>query len=135
MSCEYQRLIDYVNGVTDFNSHNDMKLTVLRENYAECRADLTKDSFNLQGFVHGGLLFAVCDVAAGYSITGDSRRCVTSGANFSFLREVHPDQKFIRAVGEPIRIGTRTAVVEGKVYDESDRLVAKGIFNYVFTDC
>lgn len=134
MNSEYQGLIDYVNNVNDYNFCNGIKLTELGENHAECRVELTNDSFNLQGFIHGGLLFAICDVATGYAVSGDSRRCVTSGASFNFLREVRPDQKYIRAVGEPIKIGRRTAVVEGRVYDDSDRLVAKGTFNYFFPD-
>jgi acyl-coenzyme A thioesterase PaaI-like protein len=37
-------------------------------------------------------------------------------------------------VGIPIKVGKRTAVVEGSVYDDRDRLVAKGTFNYFFID-
>ena len=131
---EYKDLIDYANGIEDYNQCNHIKLTELRENYAEVRVELCDDSFNPQGFVHGGLLFAVCDVATGYAVSGDWRRCVTASSSFSFLHEVRVGQKFIRAVGEPLKVGKRTAVVEGRVYDENDRLVATGAFNYFFPD-
>lgn len=132
---EYQGLIDYANNIEDYNHCNGIKIVEIRENYAECRVDLTDGSFNPQGFVHGGLLFAICDVATGYAVSGDWRRCVTASSSFNFLHEVRAGQKFIRAVGEPVRVGRRAAVVEGRVYDENGRLVGKGTFNYIFPDC
>ncbi|NLW64873.1 MAG: PaaI family thioesterase [Clostridiales bacterium] len=134
MSNQYQSLIDYANNLTDYNQCNGIKIVEIRKDYAECRVDLTDDSFNPQGLVHGGLLFAICDVATGYAVSGDERRCVTSGASFNFLSKVSATQKYIRAVGIPIKVGKRTAVVEGSVYDDRDRLVAKGTFNYFFID-
>ena len=134
MSKEFQDLIDYANSRPDFNKCNGIKLVEIRKNYTECRVDLTEDSFNLQGFVHGGLLFSICDVASGYSVSGDSRRCVTSGASFSYLNKVTTVQKYIRAVAIPLKIGRRTAVAECCVYDDEDKLIAKGTFNYFFTD-
>lgn len=134
MSNEYKSLINYVNDMADFNQCNGIKIVDICKDYAECRVDLTDDSFNSQGLVHGGLLFAICDVASGYSITGDEHNCVTSGASFSYLNKVTTAQKYIRAVGTPIKVGRRTAVVEACVYDDEDKLVAKGTFNYFFTD-
>lgn len=132
MSSKYKSLIDYANSLTDYNQCNGIKVVDIRKDYAECRVDLTKGSFNPQGIVHGGLLFAICDVAAGYAASGDDRRCVTSGASFSFLNKVTATQKYIRAVGTPIKVGRSTAVVESCVYDDRDKLVAKGTFNYFF---
>ena len=59
MSDEYRAMIDYVNDIKDYNFHNGIKLTEMSENYAECRVTLTKDSFNQQGYLHGGLLFSI----------------------------------------------------------------------------
>lgn len=132
MSTKYQSLIDYANSLKDYNQCNGIKVVDIRKDYAECRVDLTEDSFNPQGIVHGGLLFAICDVAAGYAVSSDYRRCVTSGASFNFLNMVTTSQKFIRAVGTPIKVGRNIAVIESCVYDDRDTLVAKGTFNYFF---
>ena len=134
MSSAYQPLMDYVNNLDDYNFCNAIKLTDIGKDYAECRVDLFSGSFNPQGFVHGGLLFAICDVATGYAVSGDERRCVTACSSFNFLHEVRAGQKFIRAEGRAVSVCEKTAVVEGLVYDENDRLVAKGTFNYVFPD-
>lgn len=132
MSDEYRAVMDYVNDIKDYNFYNGIKLTEMRDNYAECRVMLTKDSFNQQGYVHGGLLFSICDVATGFAVSGNSKQCVTSGANISYLKAVGMEHKYIRAVGIPVRVGRHTASIEGSVYDDEGNLVAKGTFIYCF---
>lgn len=132
MSEKFQRMIDYMNGVVDFNFHNGIKLTEVREDYAECRVDLVPESFNAQGIVHGGLIFAICDVATGFALSGDDRPAVTGGASMNFLRPGLGT--YLRAVGEPVKIGRRSAIVEGTVYDDQNRLIAKGTYTYFYTD-
>ena len=132
MSRDYQPMIDYINNLQDFDCHNEIKLTVVRDNYAECRIDITPIALNSQGIVHGAMLFALCDVATGYAICCYDRPAVTAGANMEFISP--GEGSFLRAVGEPVKVGGKVAVVEGRIYDEHDRLVAKGTFTYFFTD-
>ncbi|MEG1190778.1 MAG: PaaI family thioesterase [Oscillospiraceae bacterium] len=128
-----QRMIDYVNEIPDFNMHNGIVLTEVRENYASCRAKLTGDSLNPQGIVHGGLLFAMCDFAGGYSVCSDSRPLVTQTSSFSFLRSCG-DGEYLWAEGIPVKVGKRTAVVDSMVYDDKNTLLAKGTFTYFYVD-
>lgn len=132
MSRDFQPLIDYINSLNDFDCYNNIELTVVRENYAECRIDITPIALNSQGIVHGAMLFALCDVATGYAICCYDRPAVTAGANMEFISP--GEGSFLRAVGEPVEVGDKIAIVKSCVYDEASRLVAKGTFTYFFTD-
>lgn len=128
MACKYQRAMDYANGIPDFNYHNGLKLTLVEDNYAEARVELTMNSMNPQGIAHGGLLFALCDFVGGWSVCGDSKRLVTQDGSFNFLRPVRGS--FVRAEGRPVKVGRTIAVVDTLAYDEEDSLVARGTFTY-----
>ncbi len=126
----YSKMIDYMNSVPDFNCHNGIKLTELRDNYASCRVELTPESINAQGMAHGGLIFSICDVAAGFAAASIDRRCVTQAANINFLRPAQGAYIFAKA--EPIKIGKTISVVEARVYDDLERLVAVSTFSVFY---
>ncbi|PKM72571.1 MAG: hypothetical protein CVU91_09305 [Firmicutes bacterium HGW-Firmicutes-16] len=127
----YSKMIDYMNSVPDFNLHNGIKLTELRDNFASCRVELTPESINAQGMAHGGLIFSICDVAAGFAAASIDRRCVTQASNINFLRPALG--AYLTAKAEPIKVGKTISVVEARVYDDSGRLVAVSTFSIFYT--
>ena len=127
----YSQMIDYMNSITDFNSNNGIKLTELADNYASCRVELTPEAMNAQGFAHGGIVFSICDVAAGYAAASIDRRLVTQAANISFLRPAVGS--YLIAKAEPIKVGKSISVVEAKVFDDQERLVAHSTFTVFYT--
>ncbi len=127
----YSQMVDYMNTVPDFNLHNGIKLTELADNFASCRVELNPDVMNSQGIAHGGIVFAILDVAAGYAAAFIDRRLVTQAANISFLRPAVGE--FLVARAEPIKIGKTISVVEAKAFDDQDRLVAYATFTVFYT--
>ncbi len=127
----YSQMVEYMNTVPDFNLHNGIKLTELADNFASCRVELTPDVMNSQGIAHGGIVFAILDVAAGYAAAFIDRRLVTQAANISFLRPAVGE--FLVARAEPIKIGKTISVVEAKAFDDQDRLVAYATFTVFYT--
>ncbi|MEG0035099.1 MAG: PaaI family thioesterase [Oscillospiraceae bacterium] len=130
MEEKYQRMIDYMNTVDDFNAHNGIRLVEVRDDYASCRVDMDEHSLNPQGITHGGLLFAMCDFVAGYAVLSTDRPMVTQSSSFNFLRP--GTGSYLFAEGLPVKVGAKTAVVDGLVYDDQHRLLAKGTFTYFF---
>ena len=127
----YERMIEYMNTVADFNLHNGIKLLELADNYASCKVELTPEVMNSQGIAHGGIVFAILDVAAGYAAAFVDRRLVTQAANISFLRPAVGE--YLIAKAEPIKVGRTISVVEAKAYDDQDRLVAYATFTVFYT--
>lgn len=127
----YERMIEYMNTVADFNLHNGIKLLELADNYASCKVELTPEVMNSQGIAHGGIVFAILDVAAGYAAAFVDRRLVTQAANISFLRPAVGE--YLIAKAEPIKVGRTISVVQAKAYDDQDRLVAYATFTVFYT--
>ncbi|MBP8640868.1 MAG: PaaI family thioesterase [Oscillospiraceae bacterium] len=127
----YERMIEYMNTVEDFNLHNGIKLLALADNYASCKVELTPEVMNSQGIAHGGIVFAILDVAAGYAAAFVDRRLVTQAANISFLRPAVGEHLVAKA--EPIKVGKTISVVEAKAFDDQDRLVAYATFTVFYT--
>lgn len=127
----YSQMVDYMNTVQDFNYHNGIKLLEITDNYASCKVELTPEVMNSQGFAHGGIIFAICDVAAGYAAASVDRRLVTQGGNISFLRPAMGS--YLIAKAEPIKVGKTVSVVEAKAYDDQDRLVAFSTITLFYT--
>ncbi len=128
----YARMIEYMNTVPDFNFHNGIKLKELRDNYASCTVELTPEVINPQGLAHGGIVFSICDVAAGFAAASIDRRLVTQGATISYLRPALLGST-LTAKAEPIKLGKTISVVEVRVTDEQDRLIAQGTFTVFYT--
>lgn len=128
----YERMVEYMNTVPDFNYHNGIKLTRIADGFAECRIELTPESMNAQGMAHGGTVFAACDTAAGFAAAYVDRRLVTQGASINFLRPVVGEYLIARA--EPIKVGKSVSLVEARAYDDQERLVAIATFTLFYID-
>ncbi len=126
----YARMVEYMNTVEDFNYHNGIKLIELKDNYASCRVAITPEEMNSQGMAHGGIVFSILDVAAGFAAAFVDRRLVTQAANVNFLRPAVGEYLFAEA--EPIKVGKTIAVVESKAYDDQQRLVAYATFTVFY---
>lgn len=126
----YEAIAMYENKINDFNSHNGIKIHALADNYAEVRVELGEHTSNALGITHGGIVFAICDVAAGYATIARSQHIVTQGANINYLRT--PVGKYLIAKAKPIKEGRTTSVMEVRVYDDTDRLVASATFTVFY---
>ncbi|MGI5986329.1 MAG: PaaI family thioesterase [Clostridiales bacterium] len=127
----YAQMIDYMNTVPDYNYHNGIKLIELADNYAACKVELTPETMNSQGMAHGGIIFAICDDAAGYAAAFIDRRLVTQGGNINFLRPA--TGSYLIAKAEPVKVGKNISIVESRAYDDQDRLVAHATFTLFYT--
>jgi len=81
---------------------------------------------NPVGNVHGGYLGVLIDDVAGMaivSLVGGSAPTVS--LQVDYLHQM-PIGKTYRAVGEVVRAGKATAIVDVHVYDPDDQLVARG---------
>ena len=82
--------------------------------------------FNPNGVLHGGVVMALLDTAMGHAVTESvvPQGRITAAAQFNahFLSPIRGGT--IRAHATVLKIGRRTAVVEGRATDESGATVA-----------
>ena len=85
--------------------------------------------YNPMGIVHGGVAATLLDTAMACSIHTLLPMEVgytTLELKINYLRAVTAQTGPVRAVGEAVHVGKRTAVAEGRLLDEEDRILATG---------
>lgn len=128
---DHADFIKYINNARNFNSHNGLKVTALRDEYCEVEAPVTVDSLNPQQVAHGSFVYALMDLATGMASASTGRNMLTLDATVHYLRPGKGEK--LRAVAEMVKSGRTTGLYEARVYDDGDRLCAKGEFTVYFT--
>ena len=121
---QYPEVVEYMNEVPCFNSYNNIKLVRLEDGYAEGRVELSCNSMNPNGKVHGGLLFACSDYIGGFVACTDNKAAVTESGNAC--------GDYLTVKAYPVKLGEKVAVVDVCVYDDRERLISKGTFTYFY---
>lgn len=122
---------DFMNESRGFNRHNNIRFTVVENEYCECELDVTPEALNPQGFVHGSLLFALCDCVTGVATASTDRSMLTLSANIQYVRP--GTGKKLLAKSRMIHNGRKTALCVGEVFDEQGRLLVTSQFEVFYT--
>lgn len=83
--------------------------------------------YNTLGVVHGGMAATLLDSALGCCVNSHLEAgdlYTTLELKVNYLRPIRLDTGVVRAVATTVHIGRTTALVEGKVFDATDRLYA-----------
>lgn len=105
-----------------FISHNHIHIRSVSEESAVVSVDLQPESCNAKGFVHGGLLMSLVDVAASQAAMADDRHYVTQNCFINFISNVESGQ--ITAVSTIVKRGRKTAVIHVKICSDNQKLLA-----------
>ena len=95
---------------------------------AEVRLQITEETLNSRGIVHGGVILSLVDQAIGAAVTfalGRGRRAMTAELKVNFLAPT--TEGSLTAKGRLLREGKRLIVGEAEVMDQDGRLIAKGL--------
>lgn len=130
MDCK--KLVTYMNSFLGFPRHNGIRLLEAGEGCAVVEAAITRESLNPQGFVHGGLMFTMADVAAGCACLTHGRGVVTLGASASYLAPARGATLRARATEE--HCGKTTGVYRVEVTDPEGKTVAVFTVTMYLTD-
>ena len=89
--------------------------------------DPAEQHYNLIACVHGGILSALCDTAAGLAVHSRlpfGKTCTTLELHINFIRAVSMASGRATCVGKVIHLGGRTATAEARITDSKGRLCA-----------
>lgn len=120
---------EYKTTGTQFVDFVGLELREVEPGRAVVEVSLAEHHLNREGVVHGGLIFTLCDMAAGVAAGAEEtgrRGVLTMDCSMYFLRPGRGAR--LRAVGTVVRAGRTAAVVESQAFDESGELIAKGVF-------
>jgi acyl-CoA thioesterase len=116
-----------------FETYTGLELREVDEGHAVVELHLQAQHRNVQGIVHGGVTFSLCDMAASVAASNfaEERRAVrTLQASMYYLRPGKGN--FLRAVGKRVKSGRTTGLAEAEVFDEEGRMIAKGEFSVFY---
>ena len=110
-----------------FNEMMGMRILHLSKGYAEVELPASENNLNALGNVHGGVIFALCDAAAGTAAASYGRVGVTLNSNIHYLRPGKGNQSLFAKTRE-IKVGRTTAVFEVFVTSSDGTEVADATF-------
>lgn len=117
-----------------FIHHNGIRIVSVDEEKSVLEVDVTKQSCNIWGGVHGGLIYAMADTAAGVLIRAKyGRKNVTLDGSMQYLRST-AGAKRLTATAREVRSGRHICFLEVDVTSETGVHVARAQINMFFVD-
>lgn len=110
-----------------FMIHNHICPGDAGDTWAEMYLDITQETKNPYGMVHGGALFTMADCCAGRVARLDGRLYVTQDASVQFIHNV--DAGRLTARGTVINRGRRVCLVQTEIRNQENRLLFSGVFS------
>lgn len=101
---------------------------------ARISMEVKQEQVQEHGVLHGGIISALADTAAVYAFLPDLEPMyVMTSIEFkvNFLNPALPGKGTVTAESKVLKRGKRTGVCEVEV-TQADKLIAKGIFTYLF---
>ncbi len=111
----------------------DIQMVEIGDRHAILSMPVRAESFNSTGNLHGGALATLIDVAAGAAAARGSgfqpgrQSLVTADLHVRYLGRPHGDMVYARA--DVLKAGRQLIVVECRVTDREDRIVASADFS------
>lgn len=96
----FDRLIQSFVAKDHFAAHNKLTFVEVKEGYARIETVVEKQHLNGLNIVHGGVLFAMADLAMGLAAHSHGSVAVTLSADISFFNPAHLGDTLIAEVEE-----------------------------------
>ena len=122
--------MDLVNEQNGFLKHNDIIILESNEKTSKVKMNISENSLNPYGIVHGGLIFSMGDTVMGITIRSTGRDTVTLDGTINYLK---PGKgKYLIATSEVIKVGKTTSVLMANIYNDKEELIAVMSATYYF---
>lgn len=111
-----------------FAAYNGMELETVEPDHAIYRMEISENSKNPHGTVHGGALYALADNAAGGAAFSDGRVYVTLQGSLNFVS--NQGEGVVRADARVRHRGRTLCVIDVSILGAGDKLLATGQFTF-----
>lgn len=125
-----ENMLKYFDSFNGFIKHNNIHIESLEDDKAVLYADLSDNSLNPGGIVHGGLLFGLADSAMGSLAYLTKKPAVTIDSTINYLKPCKG--KVVKCIATPVKVGKTIAVYKAEIYNEKEELSAVVTANYMF---
>ena len=130
----YKEQIKKVNASNPFMVHNGIRAVALDGESARVEAAIGPASLNAMGGVHGGLMMAAAEIAAGLITRSDGRRYVTLDSSFRFIKGSRT-RDGVEARAVLVKRGRTICFAHARVVEKgSEALLGEGDFTFYCLD-
>ncbi|MBQ0078602.1 MAG: PaaI family thioesterase [Eubacterium sp.] len=112
-----------------FMYHNHIEQVEVSQDHCRVKVTLQPESMNLNGYVHGGLIYSMADVVCGIHSRTDGCRYVTQSSHINFLRNTQSGEIFCDT--EIVKRGRTLVIIHFQVTDDKGKLMADGVMDYI----
>lgn len=109
----------------------DLQIVEIAEGKATYSIRIIDRHSNFYGFVHGGTLASISDVAMGVACLSLGRRVVTIDMNISYIKNA-PTGSMLTAIGQVVSNGRTVMRATGEIY-HGEQLLVKSQASYFIT--
>ncbi len=124
---DFEKLLAERNRSNPFAQYVGVVITKIEEGYAEASLEIREEHLNPVGYVHGGVLYTMADVAAGAATVSLGSHAVTVSGEYHYLAPAK-GTKEVTTVAKCIKKGKTILVFDLEVYTAEKKLVGKGTF-------
>lgn len=110
----------------------NLEIDELAEGKVVYRTKIIDRHCNLYGFVHGGTLASISDIAMGVSCVTFGKRVVTIDMSISYIKNT-PVGSTLTAIGEVISNGKTIMRASGQIFNEEQQLLVRSQASYFIT--
>lgn len=125
-------LLDMLKTESIISNNLNLEFIEANEGFSMVRMHIDEKVLNPYGIVHGGATFTLADSAAGAASISLNSPYVTMDASINYLNP--GTGKYLEAKGEVVYTGEKTCVVEINIVNDTNTLVAKGMFTMYKVD-
>jgi acyl-CoA thioesterase len=108
-----------------FMDYNHIEIVSVSPQCSQVKMEVSPNSLNLNGSVHGGLLYTLADCVAGVTARADGRGYVTQSAHINFIRNITGGT--VLATGTAVKRGRRMTIIHVAVTDQQGALLADAV--------
>jgi acyl-CoA thioesterase len=128
----FARVLEGANRLDPFATANHIRITKVAKYYAEGELEITAQSLNPHGIVHGGCLATLADSVTGTAVYSGGRSCVTLSCNINYLAPATGNK--IKCVSTPQKLGRTICIFDCTLTNDRGEQVASGTFTFFLVD-
>lgn len=106
-----------------------IEITNLSTGYAKSKVKVTPQICNPYNSVHGGCLFSIADITAGYAACTYGNYASTVSGNMNYIRPAMNTQ-YIYCIGQVVRQGKQISVYNVELSDDNGNILETGTFTF-----
>ncbi len=110
----------------------ELEIVAIKEGEVTYTSKIIDKHCNMYGFVHGGTLASISDIAMGVACITHGKRVVTIDMNVSYIKNT-PVGSTITAIGSVISNGRTIMRASGEIYNAQKQLLVKSQASYFVT--